>query len=137
MIIGPCLSDHNILEFLRISGIMCSKNFHLQLPPLQRRCLPSRMSNSLKKVRLSLNRTNPPELKGIVSEFRPLTHLCLTSQIPHTQDGRSALAETNPPSLSVQTCGRRVKAGSGREPLAASALLNSQPKALMGLSGAN
>ncbi len=95
------------------------------------------MSNSLKMVRLSLNRTNPPELKGIVHESRALTHLCLTSKIPHTQDGRSALAETNPPSLSVQTCGLSARAESGREPLAASALLNSQPKALMELSGEN
>lgn len=136
--LGPCPSDHNTMEFLRISGMKCSKDiFHLQLPLLPSHCLTSPVSNSLKKVSLSLNRTNPPELKGIVSEFRPLTHLCLTSTIPHTQDGRSALAETNPRSLSVQTCGHSARAESGREPLAASALLNSPPKALMELSGAN
>lgn len=36
----------------------------------------SRFPLSLKKVRLSLNRTNPPQLKGIFSKFRPLTHTC-------------------------------------------------------------
>lgn len=36
----------------------------------------SRFPLPLKKVRLSLNRTNPPQLKGIFSKFRALTHTC-------------------------------------------------------------
>ena len=118
--------------------IKCSKDFfHLKFPPLQCHSLISQMSNSLKRVRLSLNRTNPPELIGIICKFRPLTHLSLTSKISHTQDKRSALAETNPLSLSLQPCGLSVRAESESEPLVATALLNSPPKALMELSGAN
>ena len=127
------------MEHLRISGQERNApktSFILsRLLPSHRLTFP--VSNSLKKVRLSLNRTNPPQLKGIASEFRPLTHLCLTSEIQHTQDGRSALAETNPPSLSLQTCGLVVRAGSRHEPLTAAALLNSPAEALMELSGAN
>lgn len=93
----------------------CSKVFfYILFPLLSCHYHTSQMSNFLKKVKLSLNRTNPPELKGIVREFKPLTHLCLTSKIPHTQDGRSALAETNPPSLSVQTWGREQLQASRR-----------------------
>lgn len=40
---------------------------------------------SPKRVRCSLCGTNPPWLKEIVPGRRPLTHLWLTSKIPHTR----------------------------------------------------
>lgn len=107
--LGCCLPDHNKTDFL--FRTCCEGVFHLWFSLHLSSRLTTPASNSLKKVGLSLNRTNPPELKGIVSEFRPLTHLCLTLEILRTQDGRSALAETNPPSLSAQTCGLGARGG--------------------------